>query len=513
MSLRFISGGILMPILVFAFWQVALINSTTCQEGFKKLIYLPGTKSSNIDDIEYSNCKLIIRGNAYNDSLKLWGLSLLTMDTIGNLLSYNTFFDTTDRRHIVVNSPCRFLITNDNRFVIPATYFDGTDVVLFMTDTMGCEVSRHVYQNTEKTIFVKDIKQIWNSFYILGTIVRNNYLSDIFIIKTDSNGNFIWIKYYGGGAHDKFGDVQIEENGILTISAQVNLSIDEKQPWIFNIDTSGSIVNNWKGDINDIRTKGGGSFFRFDNGDYVITSLETKEVLYAGVEQLFNGPTISILDSNFQLIWKDTLANFTSAWDDLVDLEYDSFRDEFIAAGHRTVIYNPFFGEIEAWVVKFKPDGEVIWSVSDTLVSDPMNGAWHFSSGIVISPSGSIYESGNLETFTNPPNNCGWIIKVTPDGCMDTLCVITSVESSHDLPKVENVNVYPNPVVDQMNISIRDLQGPCNLDLYDLNGRLLFTTKVYQGDNTIPIGLPQGLYFYLVSNAMGIMGSGKIVVR
>lgn len=513
MCLSCISDRIRLPILVVAFWHVVLVNSTTCQEGFKKLIYLPETESSNIDDIAYWNGKLVMRGNAFNDSLNLWGLSILTMDTTGNLLSYNTIYDTVNHRHNVVNSPSRFIITDDNRFVIPASYFNGRNVVLFITDTTGNEISTHEYPNSEKTIFVEGIQQIGTSFYILGTISRYNGLNDIFIIKTDSLGNYVWNKYYGSAANEYFSDAQVTENSTLVISSKVLLIGGGSQAWIFSVDTSGTIIYDWKGDQDDARVKGGGSFYTTQNGDIIITSLEVKEVLLQGAYNLFNGPTITKLDSNFNFIWKDTLAHFTSAWDNFVDLEYDSTRDEFVAVGQRMVLYYPWYGSLEVWVVKFKPDGEIMWSISDTIASDSIHGVWHLTSGMVFSPEGSIYITGNLETFTNPPNNCGWVIKVTPDGCMDTLCTITSVEKPPDPRKLNYVKVFPNPVEDEINILIHDLSGPGILNLFNLDGRLLLTTTVYQGENTIPIDLPSGIYFYSIFNNNRITATGKIAVH
>ena len=40
-----------------------------------------------------------------------------------------------------------------------------------------------------------------------------------------------------------------------------------------------------------------------------------------------------------------------------------------------------------------------------------------------------------------------------------------------------NVNVYPNPTLDQITIDIKGYNGPVNVEVYDLQGRLLETTR------------------------------------
>ena len=81
-----------------------------------------------------------------------------------------------------------------------------------------------------------------------------------------------------------------------------------------------------------------------------------------------------------------------------------------------------------------------------------------------------------------------------------------------DAPNVVGMN-YPNPFQQQTSIRIRVREtAAVNIDLFDVNGRKLqqLTRQTYpSGEHDIPVqvaGLPQGIYFAVVSN-----GSGKLL--
>ena len=81
-----------------------------------------------------------------------------------------------------------------------------------------------------------------------------------------------------------------------------------------------------------------------------------------------------------------------------------------------------------------------------------------------------------------------------------------------DAPNVVGIN-FPNPFQTQTTIKLRIREAAAvNIDLYDVNGRLLrnLTRQTYQGgEHNIPVqvnGLPQGVYFAVVSG-----GSGRVL--
>ena len=59
-----------------------------------------------------------------------------------------------------------------------------------------------------------------------------------------------------------------------------------------------------------------------------------------------------------------------------------------------------------------------------------------------------------------------------------------------------NINLHPNPTSDQITIDITGYNGPVNIEVYDLSGRLLETTK----NTTVSLKKhAKGIYVFRVS--------------
>lgn len=489
-----------------------------CQYGFRKVIDFDNSKSLNFDDIQFHKNRLFISGNAYIDSVGLWGQNFAVFDTNGILLWEKTFIDTT--ANIVSNTPSRFFINEDGNFLIPISFFERDNLGLLEIDSAGNRLFMSEFPNPEFTIFSQDIREINNSIYLFGTIDRTLYRDDVYIIKTDHNGVFQWIKYFGDpNYHEDFGDVIENGNGTFTISSteypdEFNIepfgSQGWKKPWIFTIDTSGLIISQWFGTYDDPKTLGGGPFYHMKNGDWIIISQEFKGVFLNGSHFTSRTPTITKLDSLHNLEWKLYMADYTGFWDSLLDLEYDSLRNEFVAAGHRDVQYTKDYGELEAWVVKFTPEGEILWSKSDTIWSDRINGVVHFTAGVDISQTGSIYAAGRVEHENAPRREYGWILKMNPDGCFDTLCTTTSLK---DEPKDSEQGIlYPNPTRDYFVISFNEVKNNRVLILYNNFGRIVKKVDIQKREQKVDINFIPGMYFYTVFQDNVLYNSGKLIV-
>ncbi len=64
------------------------------------------------------------------------------------------------------------------------------------------------------------------------------------------------------------------------------------------------------------------------------------------------------------------------------------------------------------------------------------------------------------------------------------------------------VNIYPNPVADQLNIELGDLSN-ANITLFSIQGTQVFTQKNVSGQLTIPTELPAGIYTLQVTAPEG----------
>lgn len=485
------------------------------QSGWKKTYDAGGSRSVNFDDIQFYDDHLLIRGNAYLDADSIWSLLLCAIDTNGLLLWQQTIFDSTKQSHIVTNTPSKFKVGNNGKMIIPSKFFNHNEIVLFITDSLGQEIASQNYPHSNSTIFPLDVIIQDDHYFIFGHVARNNYRTDLFVIRTDTFGEFDWLKYYGTIHYNElFGDVIDNGNNTFTISSDTytdnfGFEFDNDnwcRPWIFSIDTAGNMLNQWSGEANDERTLGGGPFYRMSNGDYILLSRDVRQGPFPYDNEWRVSPTITRLDSSYNLVWKKNLTDFTGQFDKFADIEYDERDDTFVAAGELLVWYGHNSAEVEIWVVKFNAEGDIIWNITDTVSYNHRE--WHFTAGLTIAPSGSIYVAG----YVDKGRNEGWILKVTPDGCPDTLCSITSIKEQLALDQ-NLVRVYPNPANEILYIDLKDPPDDAQLIMYDIMGRAVFRQQLQDTSNEVSLTLPAGLYFYSVFSYDVMLRSGKIVVR
>jgi hypothetical protein len=87
-----------------------------------------------------------------------------------------------------------------------------------------------------------------------------------------------------------------------------------------------------------------------------------------------------------------------------------------------------------------------------------------------------------------------------------------TITGVNDLNLVKNVNVYPNPATNQVTFNIDAAVGPLNVELYDLQGKLVLS-RLVSNNNPVSIeSLNSGLYFYRLSENQNFY-TGKIMVK
>lgn len=104
-----------------------------------------------------------------------------------------------------------------------------------------------------------EIKELMDgSFLILGTIETAEQSTEIVLIKTDRFGNELWKdKFFGRGAEDIAGGMDIKENGNIIIAGTSFKSIEFASPEnnrdivVYEVDQNGDLVEEWLFDYGD----------------------------------------------------------------------------------------------------------------------------------------------------------------------------------------------------------------------------------------------------------------------
>jgi len=192
----------------------------------------------------------------------------------------------------------------------------------------------------------------------------------------------------------------------------------------------------------------------------------------------------------------------------------------WVAAGSYTTTTDDYVSPIRTQsgrVVKLKNDGTLEWSVIDTAFFHNELGSRSYLSGVTESHSGSVYAVGWANNFDEEGayRSFGWLLKITADGCVDTLCTTTSIlDQLQD--REQKVKVYPNPATDYMIAEIgENTPNAKYIELFDPVGQLVTRMDLRAGVNVLSLrDVVSGLYVWHVLNENGsAVGTVKIIVQ
>lgn len=96
---------------------------------------------------------------------------------------------------------------------------------------------------------------------------------------------------------------------------------------------------------------------------------------------------------------------------------------------------------------------------------------------------------------------CGFAVTDNSSGCvqMDSVCASFTV-GEKELNYNENIQIFPNPTSNEINIAFPDTEVLGNITLFSTYGQILITEKISNTKNTIDISfLPKGFYFLQIS--------------
>jgi hypothetical protein len=91
-------------------------------------------------------------------------------------------------------------------------------------------------------------------------------------------------------------------------------------------------------------------------------------------------------------------------------------------------------------------------------------------------------------------------------------CDSTLVLNSFTWKEKEKVKVFPNPVVDFLNIQFPLSWSPANFEIFDISGVLHFKKELLNSGEQLSLqNLPSGIYFYRLISKKGKVGTGKVL--
>ena len=195
-----------------------------------------------------------------------------------------------------------------------------------------------------------DINQTHDNGYIIvgNSFSHENSSSDIWLIKTDSNGFPVWNKTFGDSNWEVGHSVnQKKDLGFIITGFKQDIQNDLINIWIVNTDINGDLI--WQ-KLLEIENKSIGYYVdEIESGDFVVLG-STESVLPS-----YKNTVFAKINSYGDLIWKRRFGgkNFNSSTSFT-----QTFMDGFAIAGSTKKTVD---GSSSIWILKLDLNGKEVW--------------------------------------------------------------------------------------------------------------------------------------------------------
>ncbi len=347
-------------------------------------------------------------------------------------------------KHCIETSDKGFAMLGEKSVFNPS---ENSLVWFCKTDSMGNILFEKLY---DITIGIKGSRWDagWNicetpdKGFLLGCFTYDNAYQgtgDGIVIKTDSLGNLIWMKNFGGPE----GDVGL----VTTVCNDGNYMVASSRAYY-----TGEYNQWWEGKIRLTKINPNGN------------TLWVKE--YFGVIYGMSVTGLRALDDG-----------------------------SFVFGGSKESSVNQ--GLFDSYLFKVNANGDSIWCKEYFYpVTGNTQVAWNTIYTFNITPENHILACG--EVFYNGilPKNI-WIFKTDSLGCIVSGCdTLTGIENMQFI-KLGQLHIYPNPATTQTTITYLTAERTITLQIYNMLGQVIYEEKLSKGSSQIIInttGFKPGLY-------------------
>ncbi|MEM4293467.1 MAG: hypothetical protein QXJ27_04800 [Thermoplasmata archaeon] len=252
---------------------------------------------------------------------------------------------------------------------------------------------------TEKAYDVEETED--GGFIVVGyTDTFGRGYSDVWLVKIDANGNIVWNRTFGGGGCDGAYDVVETDDGCFVLFGYTGSFGGGRNFWMIKINESGEIVREKKfgGPGDDY----GYGITRTSDGGFILTgSTASADV---GIPDAW----IIKTDADGNMVWNRTFGGSE------IDVAHDAVETQdggIVVTGYTESYGN---GGSDAFIIKIKPDGEMVWERFLGGVSEDIGKAVRTlnTGGFIIAGYSSSSGEGGYDF---------WLIKTDAEGIVEEL--------------------------------------------------------------------------------------------
>jgi len=376
--------------------------------------------------------------------------------------------------------------TNDGGYIVSGythSYGAGQqDIYLVKTDENGNELWSQTYGGTENEN-ANSVQQTSDGGYVIASTIlpSGSYDADFWLIKTDENGNEQWNQTYGNDDSEGAQSVQQTiDGGYIIVGTTFNIPEGKINYWLVKTDENGSEQWNQTFGINDWDFPS--SVQQTIDGGYIIAG-------YSSFTESNKDFWVVKTDENGIEEWNQNYGTNDSEFAFSIQQTFD---EGFIIAGY---IYYIDSAESDAYLVKTDVNGNEQWN--KTCGNDERQWAKEIKQtndeGYIITGWSESCSFGDYDF---------WIFRLGSDTSM----IDTNIPSNQN--SIEN---YPNPFnpTTTIKFSIQN-NSKVNLTIFNIKGQKVKTLAqnvfskgihsiIWNGDDGNGKSVSSGIYYYKLS--------------
>lgn len=427
----------------------------------------------------------IITGNTYPNNPWDMDLYLIKINSNGDLIWTKTYGTTGNETGVDVKQTTDngYIICGNNAQVGPGGY----NVWILKTDSNGDTLWTSkfggLYNDYGNSVFETDD----GGYVIVGSTESFGAGgSDFWIIQTDENGDSLWSATYGGPYHEIAYEAQATSDGSFVIAgAKQTQGFYNSDVWLLKINSNGEI--DWS------QTYGG----NYDELAYSVSETADAGFIVSGYTNSFGSGAQDLwlikTDMYGDTMWTKT---YGGPLNDCGNSVIETAEGDFVICGY-TFSYSAN-SDLDLWMVKTDIGGYTLWTKAYG-GSGSENGfavIEAFDGGLTACGSTSTWGAGDTDV---------WLLHTDQDGTVG----IPEQKTLHPAGYFLNQN-YPNPFTTNTTIGYSlDREEQVKIDVFNIEGKRicnLVNEIKHAGSYQIPFysgELKPGIYFYSIETSRG----------
>jgi Secretion system C-terminal sorting domain len=385
------------------------------------------------------------------------------------------------------------------------------------TNPLGISIMQYSDTVAKNFFLISSVTLPSHNRIYLGDYETQQFGVGYFIIKTDSDGNESWRKYYPIMSSWQVPSTitQIHNGNLLIGSQRGNYrpgTAFSSFTQIIEIDTFGNQVKYWE---DDTSSAAGRSFspcaiVELSNSDRIYASgyLDSSEVFASQFTTwAFQRGYIVRIDSTNTKIWEIKLGQSST----ITSINQMKLLNDgnFLAVGCGVdSIDNPTNPFQAGWIIKFTQYGQILWQRQYYNVK-----FFNYLYDFIELGNGDIVACGQcIDNSASENNQQAWVLHLDINGCLVPGGCTSGISDSQSK---SGIKIYPNPSSTIAFVDYSDLAIPTTIKIYNALGQSIHETIITNGSGTQQIMVqqwPSGFYSYRQVSANHGELSGTFVV-